>query len=167
MVHKHHIIPRHEGGTNAPSNLIEVSIEEHAEIHRKRFEELGHWQDELAWKCLSGQIGKEEAIRLAQSLGQKGKPKPQSVKDAVARSNRLRIGDKHHFYGTKRSEESCQKMSNSHKGQTPWNKNRKMDLEAIEVNRKAQLNRKKIQCINCGRLISGMGNLNQHYRKCV
>ena len=35
MKHKHHIIPRHMGGTDDPSNLIELTIEEHAEAHRR------------------------------------------------------------------------------------------------------------------------------------
>ena len=38
IYHKHHIIPKHMGGTDDPSNLIELTIEEHAEAHRKLFE---------------------------------------------------------------------------------------------------------------------------------
>ena len=60
--HKHHIIPKHMGGTNDPSNIVELTIEEHAEAHRKLFEEHGHWQDEFAWKGLSGQLGNKEKI---------------------------------------------------------------------------------------------------------
>ena len=55
------------GGTNDPSNLIELTVEEHALAHKKLFEEHGRWQDEVAWKGLSGMIGKEEIIRLIQS----------------------------------------------------------------------------------------------------
>ena len=61
--HKHHIIPRHAGGTDNPENIVELTIEEHAEAHRKLYEEHGRWQDELAWKGLSGQIGKDELIQ--------------------------------------------------------------------------------------------------------
>ena len=62
MNHKHHVIPKHIGGTNDLENLVELSIEEHAEAHRILFEKHGRWQDKLAWKGLSGQIGKEEII---------------------------------------------------------------------------------------------------------
>ena len=62
MKHKHHIIPRHAGGTDDPSNLVELSIEEHAEAHRVLYEKYDRWQDKLAWRGLSGQIGKEEII---------------------------------------------------------------------------------------------------------
>ena len=62
MKHKHHIIPSHAGGTDGPSNLVELTVEEHAEAHRVLYDKYGRWQDKLAWLGLSGQIGKEEII---------------------------------------------------------------------------------------------------------
>lgn len=35
MKHVHHIIPKHMGGSNEPSNLVELSIDDHAEAHIK------------------------------------------------------------------------------------------------------------------------------------
>ena len=61
--HKHHIIPRHAGGTDSPENIVELTIEQHANAHRKLYEEHGRWQDELAWKTLSGLIGKDEIMQ--------------------------------------------------------------------------------------------------------
>lgn len=66
-MHKHHIIPKHMGGTDDPENLVELTIEEHAEAHRKLFEEYGCWQDEIAWKGLAKMIEKSEIIRRVQS----------------------------------------------------------------------------------------------------
>lgn len=63
ILHTHHIIPRHAGGTDDPSNLIELSIEDHAEIHRKLYERYGRIEDRLAWQGLAGLIGKEEMWR--------------------------------------------------------------------------------------------------------
>lgn len=62
MKHKHHIIPRHAGGTDDPSNLIELTIEEHAEAHRLLYEQYGEEKDRIAWLGLSGQIDKEEIL---------------------------------------------------------------------------------------------------------
>ena len=75
MYHKHHIIPKHAGGTDDPSNLIELTVEEHAEAHRVLFEQYGKKEDELAWKGLSGIIGKEELLHeLFVHAGKKSRP---------------------------------------------------------------------------------------------
>jgi hypothetical protein len=105
VIHKHHIIPRHIGGTNSPENLIELTIEEHAEAHRILFEQYGRLEDELAWKGLSGQIGKDEILwHLARA--QKGINKPEGHGDKISA-----------FRKTFRySEESKMKMSLAKKG---------------------------------------------------
>jgi len=69
--HIHHIIPKHMGGSDDPSNLIELSIEDHAEAHRVLFETHGNEYDRVAWLALSGQITMSEATILAQHEGSK------------------------------------------------------------------------------------------------
>lgn len=64
IYHRHHIIPTHMGGTNDPENLVELTIEEHAEAHRILYEKHGLIQDYCAWKGLSGQIGKDDILKL-------------------------------------------------------------------------------------------------------
>ena len=65
IYHKHHIIPKHMGGTDDPSNLVSVTVEEHANLHKQLWEDLGHEEDKIAWLCLSGQISTSEATILA------------------------------------------------------------------------------------------------------
>lgn len=73
MKHKHHIIPRHMGGTDDPENIIELTIEEHAEAHRILYETYGHWQDYVAWQGLAKLSSKEEHIHMLLSeSGKKG-----------------------------------------------------------------------------------------------
>ena len=67
--HNHHIIPKHIGGTDDPSNLVKLTIEEHSEAHRLLYEQYGRWQDKLAWLGLSGMIGKEHIWKIAHSEG--------------------------------------------------------------------------------------------------
>ena len=73
MKNIHHIIPKHMGGTDDPSNLIELTVEEHAEAHRLLYEQHGHWQDYCAWQALSGRMGQEEILRYKQGMANKGK----------------------------------------------------------------------------------------------
>ena len=65
--HKHHIIPKHMGGSDDPSNIIVLTVEEHAEAHRKLYEEHGRWQDLCAYKVLANEINQEEAIKIAKA----------------------------------------------------------------------------------------------------
>ena len=59
------------GGTDDPSNLIELSVEEHAEAHKKLYEVYGNEYDRIAYEALSGMIKKEEVIQ--QVLSEAGK----------------------------------------------------------------------------------------------
>ena len=61
MKHLHHIVPKHAGGTDDKDNLVLLSVEEHADAHKKLWEQYGRWQDKIAWQTLSGQISIQEA----------------------------------------------------------------------------------------------------------
>jgi hypothetical protein len=61
--HLHHIIPRHVGGTDDPSNLIYLSVEEHAAAHEELYNQHGRLGDLVAWQCLSGKTTFSEKLR--------------------------------------------------------------------------------------------------------
>ena len=85
IYHIHHIIPRHMGGTDDPSNLIKLTIEEHAEAHRKLYEKHRCWQDKVAWKGLLRLLSSDECKFIAMQQG--GKPRkiktPEGVFDSL------------------------------------------------------------------------------------
>lgn len=60
IYHIHHIIPKHMGGSDDPSNLKKLTIKEHAEAHRLLYEKYGCDEDKLAWLGLSKMIDKKE-----------------------------------------------------------------------------------------------------------
>lgn len=66
MKHKHHIIPKHMGGSDDESNIIECTIEEHANFHKELWEKHNQEWDRIAWLSLSGQINVSEAKRMVQ-----------------------------------------------------------------------------------------------------
>lgn len=73
ITHIHHIVPKHMGGTDDPENLIELTIEEHAEAHRLLWEEHGKKEDWLAWQGLAGLIDKDQLIHeVLSNAGKKG-----------------------------------------------------------------------------------------------
>lgn len=75
IYHIHHIVPKHMGGTDDPSNLVKLTVKEHAEAHRILYEKYGLWQDKLAWMGLSKMIDKQEIISIAQSNASKDRLK--------------------------------------------------------------------------------------------
>ena len=110
--HKHHIIPRHAGGSNDPSNIVVLTTEEHALAHKKLFFIYGRWQDELAYQCLSGQIGNEEAILIAVYKGNKGRKFSEATKKRMAE----RMKGNTHMLGKKHTEETKRKIGLKSKG---------------------------------------------------
>ena len=86
IYHKHHILPKHMGGTDDPSNLVYLTIEEHAEAHKKLWEEYGRWQDELAYKGLLKLISHDEAILIAASKSNLGKKQSQETRNKTGKS---------------------------------------------------------------------------------
>jgi hypothetical protein len=92
MKHKHHIIPKHMGGTDDPSNLIELTVEEHAEAHRLLYEKYGKWEDYYAWQGLAGIIPKSELVREIQRVANTGKFMSEETREKIRQAN---IGKKH------------------------------------------------------------------------
>lgn len=116
ITHKHHIIPKHIGGTDDPSNLIELIIPEH--------EEYGRWQDKIAWKTLSGSLSFAEATKQAQSMANSVKKTGRRLEATL--ENRLKASDA--WRGSFHTEESKKRMSKSNKEywskmkDRPWQK---------------------------------------------
>ena len=95
MKHNHHIVPRHMGGSNDPSNIISLSVLAHAEAHKKLYEQHNFREDYVAWKALSGQIGCEEIFLETSRIGgmnNKGNPKS---KEHVANVSKALTGKKY------------------------------------------------------------------------
>jgi len=67
--HKHHITPKHAGGSDDTENIVELTVEEHAQAHKDLWEKYGKKEDWLAWQGLSKMIDRQEIIKEAIKLG--------------------------------------------------------------------------------------------------
>lgn len=103
MKHKHHILPKHMGGSDDPSNLIELTREEHAKEHLKLYEKYGKKEDLGAYYLLSGQT--DEGMRIRASLG--GKVQGSKNTDSGHMKNIQKLGAS---AGGKRSSEVCREL---------------------------------------------------------
>ena len=92
-LHRHHILPVRLGGTEEESNLVYLTIREHAEAHLKLYEEHGDFSDYRAYLSL-----------LAQDC------------EEYADWQKMRAD----FLRQPRSEETRRRMSEVRKGKIPW-----------------------------------------------
>jgi hypothetical protein len=142
MKHIHHILPKYLGGTDDPSNLVELTVEEHAEAHRLLYEQYGNWQDYCAWQALSGRLGKEEVLRMAQGMANKGKKRsPETI--AKMKEAALKREARHRADGT--LEKKKQNIANAMKGYKKskehldnWAKSRKGHVVSEETRAKTR-----------------------------
>ena len=146
VYHWHHIIPVHAGGTDDPSNLVLLTIQEHAEAHRLLWERHGRPQDKLAWLLLSGKTNEAEALRIAmssevqkhrwsqpgareaQSERMRGntlmsgcvrKPHTEETKQRISETQKRRYeSSPHPMVGRTHSEETKRKISEKKRGTT-------------------------------------------------
>lgn len=123
MKHKHHIVPRHMGGTDDHSNLIELTVEEHAETHRKLWEQYGNIKDYCAWKGLEGTIGKEEIVRLL--MDPTGRVHTEETKQKMSEAHKGK---------SKHTKESKEKISEARKGKPLSEEHRAKISKSLEGN---------------------------------
>lgn len=101
LTHKHHIIPKHMGGTDDPSNIIELSVEDHAKAHLDLYEKYGIEYDRIAYDSLMKRLPREEIVRQVCRATHLGKPKNP---EAVEKMRQTKLG-------TTQTEESNKKRS--------------------------------------------------------
>jgi hypothetical protein len=182
VTHKHHIIPKHMGGSDDPSNIIELTVEEHAEAHKILWEKYGRWQDEIAWKGLSGIIGHEEVVReiLSRSASNTHKRRlsdgshnflnSEKQSDLGKRSAKkmLELGT-HPFFDSEKQKETVKKRKASGKDNfTNSVFQKKMNEKAIAKQKNSGKHPFHVMCSCkfCGK-VTNLANIKRHENKCA
>ena len=150
VYHKHHIIPKHMGGTDVESNLTSLTVEEHAQAHKDLYDKYGKKEDYMAWKCLSGQLGKEEILLMKAKLGAS------------------QPGEQNPMFGKNHSQEAKDKMSNSRQG-INYTQFWKTPISEVRANQNNLGIHNKKPCPRCGIMMGG-ANLKRHLamkKKCI
>ena len=58
--HKHHIVPKHSGGTDSPNNLVYLHPIDHAILHKLRYRQLKHPGDAWAYNRIMSGVGEDK-----------------------------------------------------------------------------------------------------------
>lgn len=160
MKHKHHIVPRHSGGSDDTSNLIELTVKEHAEAHLQLFNQHGNELDLIAYKALSGLIDKEEARRLAVSVSLKGVPKTKEHREKLSIARKARGGITTGMKLPAATDERKRKISKANRG----GKGRPLPHtdETKTLMSDSAKNRKKFKCSTCN-IEMQLANLSRYH----
>ena len=156
IYHRHHVVPRHAGGTDDPLNIIVCTIEEHAEHHRYRYEMTGDEYDRIAWQSLLGMITKQETIRQVQiengrrnGRAQLGRRKQsEETRRKIAEANRGRKHGKHGkpnpMLGKTHSEETRRKLADANRGRKFSDEHRRKIGDAARGKKHSEEARRKM-----------------------
>jgi hypothetical protein len=91
------------GGTDDSTNLVELTIDEHAEAHRNLYEQYGKIEDKIAYLGLLKQIGQEEILLEKSKLGgRRNKGIPKTAEHKIKISKNAAGGVTEHSVKTKR-----------------------------------------------------------------
>lgn len=151
MYHKHHIMPRHMGGSDDSSNLKLVTIEQHAEEHKQLWERYGKKKDFIAWQALSGNISSEEARIEAVKAANTGRKQTEEHKRKRVASRMKTCPTPTH--GKKlppASEERKRKISEANKG-NKYALGRQQSEDEKQKRREIALNRPRFKCPKCNK----------------
>jgi len=130
IYHNHHIVPKHVGGTDHPSNIIRLTAEEHSLIHLELYEKFGRDEDRWAYVVLSVRkdidMSGENSPRWGRKHSEKTKKKMSMAKigklgkkhseESKQKMSAARKGENNPMWGMKHSEETKKKISETNKG---------------------------------------------------
>ena len=130
VIHQHHLIKNKNGHRFRTDTTIPLSVKEHADIHKKYYEKWGFHEDYVAWKTLSGQIGKEELFIETSRIGglnNKGKKKTREHAEKISQANKGQ--DSHWLVGD--VEQKKKNLSTSMKGNKNFDKNNPKHIKSV------------------------------------
>lgn len=89
---KHHIVPRHAGGTESYDNMLKLTHRQHIFMHRLRWKAYGEIGDKVAYLMMSGypEAARADWARIAADK-RRGIPMKEEVKDKLRAAHKARM----------------------------------------------------------------------------
>lgn len=170
IYHKHHIIPKHMGGTDDPKNIIKVNTTMHAFLHKLLWEEHGNQYDFIAWKCLSGQITNEEANIMATRVANTGRKwneyQKKMMPEISRRLNEKRLKNGTHNFLNGEFQRNVQLIRMKEGTHHFLNSEKQRELAMRQVRSGNHMSFRRMTCEKCG-IETNTGNYHRwHGSKC-
>jgi hypothetical protein len=102
----HHIIPKHEGGTDNPSNLVKLPRKIHQEVHYRRWLVYRNISDLYAFQLLGGNLTDEELTKIYEDQVNRCKRDSEKLTTARLKSEKWKQSHQSEEYKQKKREHS-------------------------------------------------------------
>ena len=149
MKHDHHIVPSHRGGSDDPSNIVTLTVTQHAMWHWAEYFLHGDEWDRIAARGLAGISSHEETVQASlQEAGRKTKRMGVGIHDpeASARGRQKIIDNKLGWLDPKSQSAAGKKAAEMGVGiHSP-------EQQKLSKERLAQYNKIKWRCLVTGKI---------------
>lgn len=102
----HHIIPKHEGGTDDPSNLVKLPRKLHQEVHYRRWLVYENISDLYAFQLLGGNLSDEELSKIYEDQVKRCKRDQEKLTTARLKSDKWKQSHQSEEYRERKREQS-------------------------------------------------------------
>ena len=102
----HHIVPKHEGGTDEPSNLVKLPRKLHQEVHYRRWLIYKNISDLYAFQLLGGNLSNEDLTKIYEDQVNRCKRDSEKLTEARLKSEKWKQSHQSEEYKKKKRENS-------------------------------------------------------------
>lgn len=88
FIDTHHIIPKHEGGTDDPSNLVKLPRKLHQEVHYRRWLVYKNISDLYSFQLLGGNLTDKELTKIYEDQVNRCKRDSEKLTEARLKSEK-------------------------------------------------------------------------------
>jgi len=158
------------GGSDDPENLVRLTIQEHAEAHKKLWETYNKEEDRIAWKMLSGQISPYQATMEAIKNSSRKTCIKRNLEDNPMWNKYIvqKVVDKRKKYyenNPNKLKELGEKMSQINKGKKRTEK-QKENYRNCRLGKHYKTSKRKCCCLGCMKETTTQAFSRCHLKKC-
>jgi hypothetical protein len=106
FIDTHHIIPRHEGGTDDSNNLVRLPRKLHQEVHYRRWLVYKNISDLYAFQLLGGNLSDDELNKIYEDQVNRCKRDSKKLTEARLKSEKWKQSHQSEEYKQKKREQS-------------------------------------------------------------
>ena len=106
FIDTHHIVPKHEGGTDDPNNLVKLPRKLHQEVHYRRWLVYKNISDLYAFQILGGNLSSEELNKIYDDQVSRCKRDSKKLTEARLNSENWKRAHQSEEYKQKKREQS-------------------------------------------------------------